>query len=63
VPLSARRVDRTVVVPIAPDVMLELFNIGGRSWDGLAHEAERGSRTMRVVIGTLLLSYTSNGHT
>lgn len=63
VPLSPRRVDRTAVAPIAPGVMLELFEIGGRSWDGLAHEAERGSRAMRVVIRTLLPSYTSNGHT
>jgi len=63
-PLSPRRVNRTAVGPIAPGVMLELlFEIGGRSWDALAHEAERGSRAMRIVNGTLLLSYTSNGHT
>jgi hypothetical protein len=64
-PLSPRRVDRTAVAPIAPGVMLELLFdvIGGRSWDGFAHEAERGSRAMCAVNGSLLLTYTSNVHT
>jgi hypothetical protein len=64
VPLSPRRVDRTAVAPIAPGVMFELiFEDVVIGWDGLAHEAERGSRAIRVVNGTLLLSYTSNRHT
>ena len=52
VPLSPpRRVDRTVKAPIAPCAVLRLLfeDEVGRSWDGLAHEAERGSRASRVV--------------
>lgn len=59
VPLSPRRVDRTAEAPIAPGAVLGLLFddvvIGGRSWDDLAHEAERGSRATRVVNKTLLL--------
>ncbi len=55
--LSPRRVDRIVEAPIAPSAVLKLFVeevvIGGRSWDDLAHEAERGSRAMRDMIKAL----------
>jgi hypothetical protein len=51
VPLSPRRAERAAAVPIPPGVKLELLFddvvTGGRSWDGLAHEAERGNRAMR----------------
>lgn len=59
VPLSPRRVDRTAEAPIAPGAELGLLFeddvTGGRSWDDLAHEAERGSRATRVVNKTLLV--------
>jgi hypothetical protein len=57
VPLSPRRVDRTAEAPTAPSAVGLLFEdvvIGGRSCDGLAHEAERGSRATWVVNKTLL---------
>jgi len=63
VPLSPRRVDRTAKAPIAVlGLLFEDVVIGGRSWDDLAHEAERGSRATRVVSKRLLL-YKSNMHT
>lgn len=55
VPLSPRRAERTAADPIPPELKLELLFedvTGGRSWDDLAHEAERGNRAMRVVNGT-----------
>jgi hypothetical protein len=57
VPLSPRRVDRTAEAPIAPGAVLGLLfeDVGWRSWDGLAHEAERGSRATRIVNKALLL--------
>ena len=63
VPLSPRRVDRVAVAPIPPGAVLGLLFEGGRSWDGLAHEAERGSRATRVANKTLLPLCKSNGHT
>jgi hypothetical protein len=54
VPLSPRRVDRTATPGVVLGLLFEDVVIGRRSWDGLAHEAERGSRATRVV-NTLLL--------
>lgn len=58
-PLSPRRVDRTAEAPIAPSAVLELLFkdvvTGWRSWDALAHEAERGSRATQVMNKILLL--------
>lgn len=57
VPLSPRRVDRAAEAPIAPGAALGLLfeDVVWRSWDGLAHEAERGSRATRIVNKALLL--------
>jgi hypothetical protein len=49
VALSPRRVDRTAEAPIAPGPKLvEDAVMAERSWDDFAHEAERGSRAMRI---------------